>query len=138
MFEKRKERIMHRSIERGTRWLDGYFGRAGWLGVLDKQHLDMEQSKTCVIGQMFGGIHQTMRDNFNTIIAKGIMTQKAAEKRGFYLRPSPWLPWTPRNEDYAELTAMWVEKISQLVTERGIPSSISAKEFALPKKTKTK
>lgn len=114
MFQNYKQKVIARRVEAGTRWLDGYFGREGWLNAINTQGLDLGLAQTCMIGQMFGGINQQMRDNFNTIVSKGILDNNQATARGFFLpKESPW-PWVPTNEMYAELTTAWVEKIGEL------------------------
>lgn len=117
---------MSQRIDAGVRWLDGYFGREGWVGTIDSRRLNLASGNTCMIGQLFRQEQQTMRDNFTQMIHNGTMTRKQATARGFYLPTrSPW-PWVPTNELYTELTHLWIERIGQLrAAEKGlVPSPI--------------
>lgn len=105
---------MQRAINNGVRWLDGYFGREGWVGVIDTKKLSLASGTTCVIGQMFQQEHQTLCDNFSAVIASGKMSREQATRRGFFLPSSAKYPWRPDNTYYTELTHLWIEKIGAL------------------------
>lgn len=116
MFEGTKRATMQRAINNGVRWLDGYFGREGWVNIIDSRKLDLSSGRTCVLGQMFQEEHDTLRNNFQWVISSGKMTQAQARTRGFFL-PSETAPWAPDNSYYQELTNLWIEKIGELKRE---------------------
>ncbi len=136
MFHDYKTAVMAHRVDAGARWLDGYFGRDGWLGTINTQRLDLANGNTCMIGQMFQGINDRLRDNFQAIIARGILSKEQAVARGFLLPRKAFLPWTPTNELYAELTTLWVEKLGALKQEaaRGQLSPIQVADVTPEKK----
>lgn len=134
MFHNYKMSVLSHRVEAGARWLDGYFGRDGWMNSINTRDLNLANGNTCMIGQMFRGINDAMRDNFTAIVARGILSSDQAVARGFYLPKKAILPWTPTNEYYAELTTLWVEKLGALKQEAS-RGTISPIQMEQPKPT---
>lgn len=114
MIETIKREILENRIEHGVRWLDGWFGRDGWLPVIEEERLDLAKGNTCMIGQLFPRHSSALRNNFTEVISSGVLSVKDARKRGFYLESSNFWPWIPDTEDYDLLTVMWLEKLAAL------------------------
>lgn len=113
LLENFKIYQMNQCIDAGVRWLDGYFGREGWINTIETKRLDLSSGSVCMIGQLFQQKHQGMFDNFNYIVSKGLLNKESATRRGFYL-PANAKFWKPDSSYYVELTSLWVEKIAKL------------------------
>lgn len=51
----RLEQSYRTLVNKGVELLDSYFGsRSTWLNEIDRDQLDMTDTKTCVLGQLFG------------------------------------------------------------------------------------
>lgn len=131
MFDAIKRITLTTRVEHGVKWLDGFFGRNGWLPSIDGEILNIRNGDTCVIGQLFPQTATHLRNNFNNMVEKRLMPISSFQRRGFELPESSLIPWRPTVEDYALLTDIWLEKIGELNTPKPIISPIQREDLTI-------
>lgn len=127
MFNKRA--ILEGRVERGANWLDGHFGRRGWLPNIESERLDLKDGNTCMVGQLFPQTANTLKSNFVAMYQAKLMPTEMFTKRGFLLPEKAFWPWTPTSEDYAMLTDVWLDKMARLKAVSPAISPVQQKDL---------
>lgn len=88
-------------VDLGVAWLDGRLG-PDWPRQIDLETLDLYDPHQCVIGQLFGSFYNIP------------FTDANASRLGFDIRS------VYATDGYEELQAAWIDKLTQLQSERGL------------------
>lgn len=96
-------------IELGAKWLD--MTKPDWKDKIDLSILDMDDSKHCIIGQVFG--------NFNTVRGK-VLSESTVEKYGFIYHDHEDDDDT--DNEINELTEAWKEYLNPSISLRDAKS----------------
>jgi hypothetical protein len=89
------------AVERGVEKLNNYFEGSAWAQDIDLEYLDLGESRSCVLGQLFEGY-----DNGLNVLGYGGSLEDW--KEGFSLGMN--VPYA----SYAELTDEWVDAIQDI------------------------
>lgn len=110
-------RSLNSRITAGVAYLDRTQGRNKWMSKIDERKLDLEDQKTCVLGQVFEDFWKKINANdpdrsYGTVQRKRGLSIKMASSLGFYLY----------NEEqdtigYDILTRLWFIRVSLLRIE---------------------
>lgn len=134
-----KQKILQRRVNRGTAWLNSWFGEGNWANRIVGGNLNLARGNTCMIGQLFPQRAEAMYNNFNAVVRGGTLTVKQAKALGFLLPDSAILPWIPVSMDYGTLTDIWLDQVAQVQKSdaeataektKGTPSPIQQKDLA--------
>lgn len=96
-------------VEKGVRYLDRRLGRKNWLPKIDIINFDMENSSTCICGQIFGNFWDSIIGSNKPI--ENAMSMQQSFDRGFvdYVESDD-----KRECDYDLLHAAWTVKLADL------------------------